>query len=461
MKRVLIVSYIFPPMVAGGAPRMGQFAKYLPEFGWVPTILTVPCPPEAAVDDGALAQLPASVEIVRARCPLARIGAPGRPNPRRGWAGCLRGAKRRIAQFCFIPDWQILWLRNAVRAGREALSARPHRAVMATFGPGTNLLIGAKLAREFGLPLILDFRDLWVDNPVPRWITPLHKAICRRIETRLSRRATRLIGVSPAMCRHLRERHQKEEANVECIPNGFDPALLPRAVDRRDLRDENRPLRICFTGSVYGPTDFTALFQAVRALADEGAVSPTDLQIEFVGNMTMQESVREGVAEFVSVRPYVPHAEVFDVFAAADVLMLIEPPGYCVKYSYASKLFDYLLTGKPVLALIEEGENTARVLREAGVGYIAHPDDRAAIRQRLIELLQSKSQAPRPVDIRKPPYNRFDRRNLTGKLARALNEVAGTASADQNEPGQASSIHSGGVASGSGRAAATEERSRT
>ena len=77
MKRVLFVSYVFPPMVAGGAPRLGQFAKYLPQFGWAPTVLTGPLTPATAVDERSLRELPDCVKVVRARCPMSGVGVRG------------------------------------------------------------------------------------------------------------------------------------------------------------------------------------------------------------------------------------------------------------------------------------------------------------------------------------------------------------------------------------------------
>ena len=120
MKRVLFVSHIFPPMVAGGATRVGRFARYLPEFGWMPTILTGPLVEATAVDAGALEQIPSVVEVVRAHAPFSKIGPRGSPNPTTGLAGLKRRLMRFAMHMTCIPDRQIFWVPYALRAGRRA-----------------------------------------------------------------------------------------------------------------------------------------------------------------------------------------------------------------------------------------------------------------------------------------------------------------------------------------------------
>ena len=427
MKRVLFVSNIFPPMVAGGAPRAFQFCKYLPEFGWAPTVLTGPLVPAEAVDQAALAELPACVEVVRAPCPLAGLGARGAPNPRAGLAGLARRAERWAMRLALVPDRQVLWVPHAVRAGLAALRRARHDVVLATYGPGSNLLVGRRLAGLSGLPLVLDFRDLWADLPQPVFATGLHRALASRLERRAVAAACRVVAVSEPMAAHLAERHRRRPEDFAAITNGFDPADLARLRDERS--GAGRPFRLCYTGSVYGQYDLGPFLDALAELRREGALSPESFRAEFVGNFPPEEAARRGLAGLVECRPHVPHAGVFEIFARADALLVIEAPGYWARFSYAAKVFDYLLAGKPVLALVEPGGNSARLLEAAGLGLLAHPADRAAIRAALLELLALKGAPPKPVDISRPPWRDFDRRRLAGRLSAVLDAAAGQAPA--------------------------------
>lgn len=420
-KRLLLVSYIFPPMVGGGVHRTQQTCKYLPEFGWRPTVLTVRTSDTA--NTRLIDELPEGVEVVRAHCPMNKVARHNQPDRISGWRRTMRRAKRWAARMAFFPDWQILWYPWAVAAGKRLLRQQRFDAVMASYTPATSLLVGARLARWAGLPLVLDFRDIWADNPTPVWPTPLHRWACRRLERCLVRQARKVVAVSPPMTRHLARRHQRAEQDVVCITNGFDPAHIELVRDRRAPGDPARPRRICFTGSIYGATDLTAFFEAVAQLKREGRVSPEQLRIQFVGNMTIDQPQQQGVAEFVDIHGPVAHHCVFDFYAAADVLMLIEMRGYHARFSYVSKLFDYMLAGKPILALAEPSEMTAAVTRELG-GVVASSDDVAAIRQALLNLLSEPAPFRRP-QLDQQPWCRFSRRRLTQRLAQVLDEAAG------------------------------------
>ena len=426
MKRVLFVSYIFPPMVAGGALRVGQFAKYLPEFGWQPTILTVPFSSSTAVDLRAVNELPDAVDVLRAYCPVDRAVPRGSGGPRRGLKGALNRVARGVTRFSSLPDRQVLWYPRAMRAGREALQAKAHDAVLATYRPATNFLVGARLARAFRLPLVLDYRDLWSDNPLIPWASPFHHWICRYLECKWVRQAAKMIGVSPGMQRFLAERHGRPPEDVFNVTNGFDPVDVTKVQDRRDGNDAKRPFRLCYTGSVYGPYKLETFAHAVRDLAAKGTLTPETFRIQFIGKLSPDEPHLWGIPEFVDACPPVAHHEVFEALATADAMLMIEAPGYWAEYSYAVKIFDYLLTGKPVLGLVEAHGNSGRLLQSTGVGYVAHPYDRTAIAETITRLIATKGSVPHPVDIDREPLHAFNRRVLTERLAEVLDAaVAG------------------------------------
>jgi glycosyltransferase involved in cell wall biosynthesis len=421
MKRLLYVSSIFPPMAAGGAPRSGQFAKYLPQFGWAPTVLTVQADPKTSIDNAALDAMPDEVEVVRAFSPLSKVAVRGAPNPRGGLAGVRRVVGRSLLQFCLPPDRYLAWYPQAVKAGKRALANKPHDAVFATYTPGSNLIIGARLARWAGLPLVVEFRDLWGDDPMASFVTPAHRKYCQWLERRIVRQAAKVVAVSEGMARRLADRHGRDPSDVASIPNGFDPACAPLARDDRPAGP--RPFRLCYTGSVDKHHDLGPFFRALRRLLDDGSVTPETMRVQFVGNLSPQEPARWGVESLVEVEPTRAHREVFDVLAGADALFVLEAPGYWAEFSYSAKIFDYLLTGKPVLALIEEQGNSARLLAAAGVGRIAQPHKIDEIAAAIVGLLSLKGAAPRPVDIEQPPYRGFNRRHLTQKLAAVLDEA--------------------------------------
>lgn len=422
MKRVLFISYSFPPMLGGGIHRVAQTCKYLPEFGWAPTVLTVETPALPSSNDELLAELSEDVRIERAYCPLMSSSTQNQPHREEGWTGVARELKRKIARLAFLPDWQVTWYPWAMKAGRALLAREKFDAILASYTPATNLLVGANLARSSGLPLVLDFRDIWADNPLPYFPTPLHRYACRRMERTFVNQADQVVAVSKAMIAKLAETYRLPAEKTACITNGFDPDDAARVYDDRTISDNTRPFRLTFTGSVYGNVHFGTLFEAIADLASAGKITPQTFRIEFVGNMTIDEPRRLGVADFVDLHATVPHKQVFDFFARSDALLLNEMIGYHARYSFGSKLFDYMLAGKPILGLTEESEMTARVVREIG-GKVVHPQDKTGIREALLDYLTHGRTEFTPVDINQEPYRSFNRRYLTERMAEVLDRA--------------------------------------
>jgi glycosyltransferase involved in cell wall biosynthesis len=421
-RRALLVSHVFPPLVAGGAARMGQFARLLPDQGWDVTVLTADHAASVALDRESESEIAARATIVRAPSPASRLIKRGAPVAKRGLAGLVRKVARTAAVSVVFPDREVFWVPRAVRAGRDALRSMQHDIVLATYGPASNLLVGFSLAKTFGLPLVVDFRDLWSTLPMPVFASPLHRAAAHRLERAIVRKSSRLLAVAPAMAADLADTHGIEHARAISITNGFDPLDAARARDAK----RTGPFRLMYTGTVHVHYDLEPFWRALRALADAGGVSPASLRVEFVGNLSPAEPQRHGLADFVEISAFVPRAQVFDALARADALLVVETPGYYARNGYAAKVFDYVLTGKPVVGLVDPGSNTETLLRAAGLGHCVAPDDSAGLQRVLHELIAAGRQSPRSVNPDIPPLSAFNRRHLVAELARVLDDVVET-----------------------------------
>jgi glycosyltransferase involved in cell wall biosynthesis len=420
--RLLLVSTVFPPLVAGGAPRLGEFARRLPDHGWDVTVLTA-YHTASAIDHVAASAIQARATIVETWSPAAAVPR-GIPTPRRGVFAVSRKLARTAMASILFPDRDVMWVPGAIAGGRRVLAKTRHDAVLATYGPASALIVGRALARMARLPLVVDFRDLWSTLPMPVFPTPMHRWAARRLEQDIVRSASRVIAVSQGMVDELVATHDLDGLDAVAITNGFDPDDARRVVDKRG--GPPRPFRLVYSGSVHAHYDLGPLWRAIRALADAEQIRPETFRIEFVGNLALSDARAAGVDAFVEARPFVPHADIFDTFAHADALLVVETPGYYARNGYAAKVFDYLLTGKPVLALVETAGNTYRLLRDAGVGRMVPPGDHEQLRTALAELVSSKGAKPRAIDCDQPPLRVFNRHHLVGKLARVLDDVVAT-----------------------------------
>jgi hypothetical protein len=178
-----------------------------------------------------------------------------------------------------------------------------------------------------------------------------------------------------------------------------------------------------YSGTVHVHYNLEPLWLALRALAREGAITPETFRVEFVGNLAMSDVRAHGLEPFVESKPLVPHDQVFAELARADALLVVETAGYYARYGYAAKVFDYVLTGKPVVGLVDVGSNTEQLLRAAGVGYCVPPEDASGLEAVLRSVLALKGATPRPVDAESLPLREFNRRHLVAKLAAVLDDV--------------------------------------
>jgi glycosyltransferase involved in cell wall biosynthesis len=399
---------------------MGQFARLLPEHGWDVTVLTSQLS-GVTIDRSAEEAVAARARILRAWSPISSIVKRGKPVAKHGLAGVARRVLRTAAASVLFPDRQVFWVPAAIEAGRRALRETKHDAVLATYGPASNLVVGRALARAFKLPLLVDFRDLWSTLPMPIFPSAWHRTAARKLEGRVLRSASRLIAVAPAMAEDLATTHGLAPERAITITNGFDPADVDRVRDERN--GVTRPFRLMYTGTIHAYYDLEPFWLALRALLDAGSISADTFRVEFVGNLSPEEPKRHGLSELVEISGFVPHDKVFDAFARADALLLLETPGYYARYSYAAKVFDYVLTGKPVVSLVEAGGNTARLLERTGVGYLADPRDTAAIQRVLVDVLRFKNASPRKMNPSELPLREFDRDWLVARLASTLDTV--------------------------------------
>ena len=425
MKRFLFVTYHFPPSVGGGIPRVLSFARDLPNYGWEATVLTSTTHGAAGVDSAVLASLPAGVEVVRAYCPLARAGTRGHERVVTGVKGAVRRAIAGASKAAMVPDPLAPWIPFALAAGLRALATTHHDAIVATYGPAANLLVGAALARASGLPLVLDFRDLWTDLPFVRFASPAHAALLHAVETRILHAAAGITAVAEGMANHLRERSGLAADRVVTLVNGFDATALELIHD--DRHGDARPFTLCYSGSVYAIYDVGPLLRAIRLLSDAGEITPASFRFLTLGSFPSDVIAREGLADYHDREGFLPRKEMFARFGSADAFVAIESGDYGARMTYPVKVFDYLLTGKPVLGIVVPGGNCARLLEEMGMSELPANDERS-IASSLRALLATKNREPEIVELDRPPLSRFSRGHNARKLAMLLERVSASES---------------------------------
>ena len=416
LRRVLVVAYYFPPMGLSGVQRVAKFVKYLPEHGWQPTVLTVEPAGYFAYDTTLLHEVEeAGVAIHRTKTwdPTRLFG--GRRTvalPSEFWRRRLSA----VSQFLFVPDNKISWMPHALRAGHRLLKAQPFDAVFSSAPPYTAHLVAARLSRRHGLPLIIDFRDDWVGNPRHVYPTTWHHRWNQRLERRVLRASRHAITINEPIREALIERNAgaTSESSISVIPQGFDPdALNVKPAERI-----SETMQLLYSGIFYDAQTPDFFLRALAKVVEQRPEVRSRLEAVFVGLLpkaSMQLVERLGIDDLVRYEGYVAHAAAVAFQRAADVLWMTigKRPG--AEGISTGKLFEYLGTRKPILALVPPGA-ARTALEPYGAASIVEPDDVDAIARAIMTLYDRwcTRQLPKPNESY---VYQFDRRRLAGLLA--------------------------------------------
>lgn len=423
--RLLMLCYHFPPMGTTGALRPARLVRYLPPDIEV-EVLTVARPPEPGGNEALWREIAPRV---------ARFEAPLRPRRVQRWlesalAPCDEGGlaskvlKTAATWAAWVPDRQVAWVDAALAVGSELIEARRPQVLFGSSPPHSLHLASTALARRFGLPLVSDFRDPWSDNPERAWPSGWHRGHERRLEARVLRDSALVLANTPGNAGMLRRSFPwLPPGRVQVLPNGFDPARRAALEAARPVPRADGRLLVLFTGHAYagGAPAFEAL--AALLAADPGL--PRRVLFRFVGSMDPPVARLCGPLEragLVERSPAVPADEVPGLLAGADALFYVVPPAG--RHWIPSKLYDYLLAGKPVLAVLPRGD-AWDVLQRAGTGLLLETGEPSGVARGLreaLDRLRSGTLALRP-DAR--ALEPFDARVQAAQLARWLRRLAG------------------------------------
>ena len=431
MKRVLVITYYWPPSGGSGVQRWVKFARYLSEYGWAPVIYTPENPELIAVDDTLGAEIPAGVEVLRRpiREPYAvyrRLFGGRREGARGGEVNPIHAGgkswKQRLALFLrgnlFVPDPRVGWVRPSVRFLRKWLKDHPVDALVSTGPPHSMHLIALRLSRETGIPWVADFRDPWTRMFYFKHLSLTAPALRRhrRLEREVLDGASAVVAVSPLVQEEFRS---MTETPVELITNGFDEADFAGPADADDGR-----FKLVHTGLFASDGIPDALWRALAEKVAEDEDFASKLQIQLVGKTdreVLHSLEAAGLKPFVTDFGYCSHADAVRRQRAASVLLLPlrKEPEY--RATLPGKLFEYLAADRPILGIGQTDGAMASVVRASQAGTVCDWEDEQGLR-RVIDGWWDRFRSGEPLrgaeDI-----GRFSRRRLTESFARLLDRL--------------------------------------
>lgn len=413
--RALIVAYHFPPLAgSSGLLRSLKFCRYLPEFGWMPTVLTINPRGYERTDESQIAEVPSFVKVIRA------FGLDSRRHL------AVRG---RYLRATALPDRWVSWVAGAIPAGVHAIRKNNLDVIFTTYPIASAVLIGYFLHVLTGKPWILDFRDTMTEEGYPE--DPKTRRLYQWIERKAIEHGSRFLFTAPAAIRMYLARYPAlRPERCLLLPNGYDEAdfadILPQA-------KTNQPLRLLHSGVIYPwERDPTAFFHALACLKADGQVSCETLSVQLraCGNESAYANQLKAleIDDLVQLLPPLPYRESLQDAANADCLLLLQAA--CCDHQIPAKAYEYLRLNKPILALTTQTGDTAALLKQAGGGAtIVDLEDETAIYQALPEFLRQVRTGSHPLP---GSIDAYSRRSQAKQLAVCLDRVLREA---DNAPG--------------------------
>ncbi len=432
MKRVLMLGYDFPPQGGTGAVRITKFVKYLAHFGWEPVIV---CSTDlSATDDSLVADIPPGTEIHRVPLPkwaraILASSQPGSktasgqtaPSTPPTMAIRLASALVRWGRGLMVPDPLLLWVPGAVKVATRLLAQDEIDAIFTTSPPHSVQVAGLWLSRRFPhIPWVMDLRDLWSESHL--LINTPHHRPNHWLERRALSTAARTLVVTDGIRALTSDSFPTVPSErIVTVTNGYDPDDLAHMPERT----ANERLTLSFVGTLYGFRSNTEFIPALRQLVQDEAMR-TRILVRFIGNIP--QSVQEELAPLiemgvVQMQSFVSRREAMLEMWQADLLLMLESDMLELRLSHSNKLFEYMATGNPILAVVGDGE-IAKLIRSVGAGVVVHSDDTQRIRSVLEDFLHAFGQGQVWSGIPASRIAPYQRQNLTRTLAKILEDVS-------------------------------------
>lgn len=447
MRKVLIIAYYFPPSGGPGVQRVLKFVQYLRDFAWEPVVLTVRDGTFPARDESLLAKIPDGVDVYRTdlfepydlyRRFTGRTKSDGVDVNTLKSADAGRSLTESISEVIratlFIPDARIGWKRYAVKEGMRIIREEGIDAIYSSSPPYTCSLIARDLKRRSGLPWIAGFRDPWTGflTTPDRWFAPA--AIDRRLERSVFTEADAVDVAWTGIMEDARRKYPElPETKFHHLPNGFDSADFPE-VDRSERTDDR--FTVTYTGSMYGVRTPREFLDAVAALIESEEIPTDRIRLRFIGRFG--DEVHDMFRTFphpgiIDVEGYMPHADSIRQLFLSDALLLVVDTTGDSAHIVPGKVYEYIGTGRPVLAIAPEEGAIAELIEETGAGFVAHQSNPEGICSALLRLYRHHRQEAEGPERQEDRIARYERRNVTGALAALLDRTVAASREDRGE----------------------------
>lgn len=435
VKKVLVITYYWPPGGGAGVQRWLKFVKYLRDFGWEPVVYTPENGEQPVLDMSLNKDIPPGLQVIK-----TGIWEPyriykwfsGKKQDEKINASFLTESKKpglaeKISVWIrgnfFIPDARSLWIKPSIRFLLPVLRKQGIRYIISTGPPHSMHLIALGLKRELPqVKWLADFRDPWtnIDFYDKLMLSPFADRKHRRMEREVLLHSNAVLCIGETMSAEMekiyRQAGGKDGTKFHVLPNGYDEAdLSPISVETDQL------FTIAHIGTLVSDRNPAVLWRVLKKLLNRDPAFSAKLRIRLVGKVDVrvkEDLERHGLTPFVDYISYLPHDEVVLEQQLAKVLLLLVNQSPNAKGILTGKFFEYMASGRPILAIGPVDGELAGILRRTRTGRISGFDDEAGLEENILAYYHQPVSEAIEAEVKK-----YSRRALTARLADLLDAL--------------------------------------
>ncbi|MBU2914833.1 glycosyltransferase [Reichenbachiella agariperforans] len=426
-KKVLVITYYWPPSAGGGVQRWLKFVKYLPDYGWEPIVFTPEDPDFGIQDESLELDVPHTTEVIH--FPIWE------PTQKLKSAKTKQGVVASDQQLTtlgklmiwlrgnlIVPDPKRFWVKPSVGFLQSYIEQNQIDAVVTTGPPHSLHLIGLELKKKTEIKWIADFRDPWSDWDILDELktSAVVKKLHRRLERQVMRMTDRVLACTPAMADLFRAKNN--QYRVEMITNGVDGRDF---LNYQSDASSSGKFIISHMGLLNDMRNPRELWVALTQLCAEEQGFAEDLQIFLSGMISdgvlQQLESSSELSKCLCYEEYLSHDQVVEQYERSGLLLLLMNQSDNADLLIPGKLFEYLYAERDVLAFGTEQSDVHQILTDSGLEGVVNYSNQEQIKTRVKTAYQRYKSGRLHVPVSNK--TQWERRNLTQGLASILDQI--------------------------------------
>jgi len=404
MKKILFISYYFPPFGGVGSQRSVKFVKYLPYYNWQPIILTVNKKYYYnKIDESFLKDIPVDIKIIRTKT-ISR--------PKNNFLN-------KLFKLLSIPDFKIWWILYAYKVAKKIIKEDKINIIYATGDPFSSFVFAYLLAKRCKKKFVIDFRDGWIKDPRNKernLLGKLNGLLSNPFFKIVLKKSSAIILATHGIYNDFVSSFPQYRDKLYCINNGFDKDDFSGLNLSKKAHNK---FHLAFGGSLYKDRDPKHFFNAIKYIKNNRKDIYDKLQVDFWGfvdNIFLKKYKQLSIVHF---KGKINHDNLLNRIINTDVLVFIGETLENNQQITSTKIFEYIATRKPILVLCPKEMGTYKIVKESGLGIFCNINNPVNIANKIIKAVEGKIK----VNPNIKNINKYFRKKLTYKLSQIFDQI--------------------------------------